>query len=96
LALIMGVQAASLANLRSRAAFEPSNKLARRYSDVDKAIRLLRHAAPDPVALCIKLFRDVNEPVELRAKVAVAIADKALPNHRVKQIGLGSRAKACL
>jgi hypothetical protein len=65
----MGVQAASLANLRSRAAFEPSNKLARRYSDVDKAIRLLRHAAPDPVALCIKLFRDENAPVELRGYV---------------------------
>ena len=71
--------------------FQPGNRAARRNADVDKAIRELRRSAPGAVALCIKVMKDEEHLVyspELQVKVALAIIDKALPDQRVKQIGL--------
>jgi hypothetical protein len=85
------VAPASLANLATAPAFQPGHVATRRSSDVDRAIRKLRRSSPEAVELCLAVMRDRDHQVyspELRVKVALAIIEKALPDQRVKQIGL--------
>lgn len=55
-----------------------------RPSDVTKALRALRKAAPDAVRLCIKTMNDDAEDIELRIKIALKVIDAVATPHILK------------
>jgi hypothetical protein len=74
-------QPAQLANLQPAWPKGHKPNTTRRSRDVDKALRILRKAAPDAADLLASIMRDPKQPTKYRLEAALIILKIALPKN---------------